>query len=187
MRLSHSQDTATHGQKLYTIFAKQKTWDDASFDRRQTYLPPYLKDGVSTGRKRGLAPVGQVIVKESWVPVAVTDEEKRADPQAYPSRSGKGITSTMPGPGEHFGLLDYGTEIVPYAYNSKEQKYYKADKKADLFIMFKVDPQTPETDQGWVYGTVTADGQKVTAMGKIASCMNCHQQAPHDRLFGLKE
>ena len=51
--------------------------------------------------------------------------------------------------------------------------------------MFKLDPQTPDTDEGWVYGTVTPDGKKVTSAGKVESCMKCHQRAPHDRLFGL--
>jgi hypothetical protein len=53
--------------------------------------------------------------------------------------------------------------------------------------MFKLDPKTPGTDEGWVYGTVTADGKTVTSAGRVASRMKCHQEAPHDRLFGLKE
>jgi hypothetical protein len=53
--------------------------------------------------------------------------------------------------------------------------------------MFKVDPKTKDTDNGWVYGTVTADGKKVTSSGKVESCMKCHQDAPHDRVFGLPE
>ena len=53
--------------------------------------------------------------------------------------------------------------------------------------MFKTDPQTPGTDEGWVYGTVTPDGQQVTSAGRVESCMMCHQGAPHDRLFGLPE
>jgi hypothetical protein len=36
-----------------------------------------------------------------------------------------------------------------------------------------------------VYGTVAADGT-VTGAGRIASCMGCHADAPHERLFGLK-
>ena len=51
--------------------------------------------------------------------------------------------------------------------------------------MVKLDPSTPDTDAGWVYGTVSADGKQVNASGRIASCMKCHQQAKHDRLFGL--
>ena len=41
---------------------------------------------------------------------------------------------------------------------------YHARQKAGLFIMYRLDPSTPETDQGWVYGTVNRDGI-VTAFG----------------------
>jgi hypothetical protein len=61
---------------------------------------------------------------------------------------------------------------------------YKAAKPAGLFVMMKLDPKTPGTDAGWVYGTLSADGKAVTAAGKVESCMKCHQDAKHDRLFG---
>jgi hypothetical protein len=51
--------------------------------------------------------------------------------------------------------------------------------------MYKLDAKTPGTDEGWVYGTVTPDGKDVTCAGRVASCMGCHADAPHDRLFGL--
>jgi hypothetical protein len=51
--------------------------------------------------------------------------------------------------------------------------------------MYKLDPETPDTDEGWVYGTVTGDGAAVISGGRLASCMSCHLEAPHDRLFGL--
>ena len=41
------------------------------------------------------------------------------------------------------------------------------------------------SDAGWVYGTVTPDG-RVTSAGRVASCMGCHVDAPHERMFGLK-
>ena len=85
-------------------------------------------------------PVGQAIVKESWLPAEI-------DPHT-------------------------GTEVRP-------------SRKADLFIMYKVDPATPGADRGWVYGTVTPDGKKVTSAGRVESCMKCHKDAPHDGLFGL--
>lgn len=58
-------------------------------------------------------------------------------------------------------------------------------KQADLFIMFHTDAKTPGTDEGWVYGTVTSDGKRVTSAGMVQSCMRCHKAAPHGRLFGL--
>ncbi len=81
--------------------------------------------------------------------------------------------------------LEQADHFLPFA--EKDGKIYHAAKQADLFIMFKVDPKTKDTDKGWVYGTVTADAKKVTSSGKVESCMNCHQDAPHDRLFGLPE
>ena len=51
--------------------------------------------------------------------------------------------------------------------------------------MFKLDPATPETDEGWVYATVSPAGQ-VTSAGRVASCMGCHEtSATHERLYGV--
>ena len=50
--------------------------------------------------------------------------------------------------------------------------------------MVKLDPATPGTDEGWVYGTVSPDGKAVGAAGRVASCMKCHAEAKSDRLFG---
>lgn len=113
--------------------------------------------------------VGQVIVKQSWAAAEVPDMK--------PGQTDwKRVVPTEDvGPG--------GTHFYPYA--TQGDKVYKAAKPAGLFLMLKFDPKTPGTDDGWVYGTVTADGKTVTASGKVESCMNCHQEAKHDRLFGL--
>ena len=50
--------------------------------------------------------------------------------------------------------------------------------------MLKLDPSTPETDEGWVYGTLSADGQRVTAAGRVESCMDCHVDEGRDRMYG---
>jgi len=34
------------------------------------------------------------------------------------------------------------------------------------------------------HATITPDGQ-VTAAGRVASCMGCHEVATHERLFGV--
>jgi len=111
---------------------------------------------------------GQVIVKESWLPEEVKD--------------GK-----IPHPEQKRRKLPDGMEVLeafsPYA--GRDGKVYKASKIAGLFIMMKVDPKMPDADQGWIYGTLSADLKQVTAIGKIESCMECHVKAPHDRLFGL--
>ncbi len=80
-------------------------------------------------------------------------------------------------------LVEEEDRFNPFA--SKDGKLYRAGEKSTLFIMVKVSPGTPGTDDGWVYGTVTADGKQVTSAGMVQNCMACHQGAPHDRLFGL--
>jgi len=63
----------------------------------------------------------------------------------------------------------------------------KPVKQNSIFIMTKLEPNTKDTDNGWVYGTVTPDGKTVTSCGRVESCMECHVQCKNDRLFGLKE
>jgi hypothetical protein len=139
-RLSRSSDEATHGQKLYSILAK----------KRDDYFPA---PAAST-------PVGQIVVKESWIP------EEAKDLKKVPLRFDRGEFDFNP-------------------YVEHDGKIYKAAKRASLYIMMKLDPKTPDTDDGWIYGTVGADGKTVTSSGAVASCMKCHQ-TKKDRLFGLK-
>lgn len=53
-----------------------------------------------------------------------------------------------------------------------------------LYVMTKLGAQDG-TDAGWVYGTIDPAGE-VTSAGRVATCIGCHEDAPHDRLFGLK-
>lgn len=142
LHFSESDDSQTHGRKLYILFAK------------------HMKSGASYIEDGKPNPIGQVIVKEAWVPEELNDDGK---PLPSITRNGK--------------------KVVPYA--RKDGKLYHAKERASLFVMFKLDPKTPDTDEGWVYGTVSPDGKTVTSAGKVESCMKCHQKAPHDRLFGL--
>jgi hypothetical protein len=156
-RFSGSKDEETHGKKLYSLFAKQ----------RAEYLV------MDKGKTNSM---GQVVVKESWIPEEVTDakaERKIIVTKGKPKEKDE----------DRIDLSELGDHFLPYAV--KGGKTYRAAKQAELFIMFKMDPKTPETDDGWVYGTVTPDGKKVTSAGKVESCMKCHQDAGHDKLFGL--
>ncbi len=153
--LSASKDTGTHGQKLYSLFVKQP---DVYLDLAKQ------------------SPIGQVIIKESWVPELVREPAKA--PQQVLSRTLKVRTE------DGKTVKEVQDRFLPYA--QKDAKLYHAARQSDLFIMYKLDPATPDTDQGWVYGTVTVDGRKVTSAGRVASCMGCHQQAGKDRLFGVK-
>jgi len=139
-RMSASSDSATHGQKLYSVFVK----------KRDTYpMGPHTE---------------QVVVKESWTSELVTDPSVMYQPERF---------RDSPDAGDHF-----------YPYAMKDGMIYRAAARAGLYIMFKLDAATPGTDGGWVYATITADGQ-LTAAGKIQSCVGCHQEAEHDRLFGV--
>jgi hypothetical protein len=165
---SASDDAATHGRKLYSLFAK---------DRKNYLAMPIEKT----------AKVGQAIVKQSWVPEEITGEIADA------VRKIGNVRHSLDGPAkivvtehkgkdsaQHWERFDH---FFPYVI--KDDKVFKAAKQADLFVMLKLDPKTPNTDEGWVYGTVTPDGKTVTSAGRVASCMKCHVDAKADRLFGL--
>ncbi|HUY87665.1 MAG TPA: hypothetical protein VMV10_02915 [Pirellulales bacterium] len=113
----------------------------------------------SAAGAEGVQPVGQAIVKEAWAAREIRD-------------------SHQPAPFEHHS----GLPVRLYA--ERGGRAFGADRQTELFIMFKLPPDAPGTDSGWVYGTVTADRQRVTSAGRIASCADCHRQSPGDRLFG---
>jgi hypothetical protein len=158
--VSASKDEKTHGQKLYSLFAKNHT----------AYLSLDAKQPV---------PVGQTIVKQSWIPEDVTEKMKDVKERVPFKDIIRSPTKKQQG-----GFPHEGDHFYPYA--RKGDKVYKAAKQADLFIMFKLDPKTPGTDNGWVYGTVTPDGKTVTSAGRVESCMKCHQETKGDRLFGRR-
>jgi hypothetical protein len=161
-RLSDSKDTETHGRKLYFLFAKDRPGYLAlTAEKSDKPAARQARGAEFTGPKylpEKLQALQQFVVKESWTPVEV-DKERRElarDNQEY---------------------------VDPYA--SRDGKLYKTGEQRDLFIIVKLDAKTPATDNGWVYGTVTADAKKVTSAGRVESCMGCHKNAKHDRLFGL--
>jgi hypothetical protein len=101
--------------------------------------------------------VGQAIAKESYVPEIVTKKEPRVpDPDGA----------------DHFD---------PYLLQG--DTIYRASKVGGVYVMLRKPPATPGSDDGWIYGTVTPDGN-VTSAGRVASCMGCHVNAKHGRLFG---
>jgi hypothetical protein len=117
----------------------------------------FAKDRDAYLSRQGKTPAisGQAVVKESW-----TVEE-------VPAGTAYDMTQS------------------PVRYLREDEHLFHAQQKSGLFIMYRLDPATPETDSGWVYGTVTGDGQVVTSSGRVQSCMGCHKQAPHERLFGI--
>lgn len=138
-RQSASTDQGTHGQKLYSVFAK---------DHKS-----YPADSQ----------VGQVIVKESF----------KAEPVTDPSAVHAPVWTDFNVDDDHF-----------YPYAQKDGKIYRVGDAAGLFVMYRVDANVANSDEGWIYATVSADKQ-VTASGRISSCMTCHQDAKYGRLFGV--
>ncbi len=163
VRASTSEDATTHGKKLYFLFAKDR-WE---------YLGRSSKDIVPSDdeKKKTSLPIGQVVVKESWVPEKVERTNDATPEVAIQSKFGKSKEG-------------YGGSILPIVKVGDEK--FRAKDKFGLFIMYKLAEDTADTDHGWVYGTVTADGKTVTAAGKVKSCIECHEKAPRDRLFGVK-
>jgi len=153
-QLSRSEDDDTHGRKLYYLFASDKN--------------------AYTNDPKKPQPVGQILVKESWT---------AETPAALPKDSVETV--------KHVGVPDLnkpGRTVTVQERVSRVLvrggKVYHTGKPGELFIMYKAEPQTRGTDQGWVYGTVSADGKTVGLAGRIATCMGCHSKVEGDRLFG---
>lgn len=103
---------------------------------------------------------GQVVVKESWG--APSTEALKANIDKSAAKAAAKETTSA-----------FTTDVL--------------GAKSGLYIMYRADAKSPDTDDGWIYGTVTADGKTVTSAGRVQSCMSCHISAPHGRLFGLQQ
>lgn len=167
--LSKSRHESTHGRKLYSLFAKN----------RAGYLSIATKPPEA----------GQVIVKESWLPEEV-DADKvpprmftEPIPGAPADEPPDKPDDKPPDDSSPTALIGTGDHFHPYA--RAGDKAYRARERGPLFIMYKLADDATDTDRGWVYGTVSTDGQTATSGGLVRSCMKCHEKAPHSRLFGL--
>lgn len=156
VRASVSKDDATHGQKLYHLWAR----DPQSYTVMSYPMHGGEKEtNPLNGRTSAWTnPVGTIIVKESFKPIQLTkDESEKIKSHDHPdniARTADGATYRMGDPN-------------------------------GLYVMFKLDPKTKGTDQGWVYATTNPDATKVLQIGAIESCVKCHDQTKRDRLFGL--
>lgn len=103
------------------------------------------------------SPIGQTLVKETFAAIKVPASE---EPKPNPYRR---------------DLIVDG------------DKAFRQGAPAELFIMTKVDPKTPDTDNGWIYAVVSTDRKTVLRSGRIESCMACHEQTTRDRLYGPEE
>lgn len=141
-------DEGGHARKLYSLFAKN----------RGAYV------GMRAADARPPSTVGQVIVKESFVPEVVKVDAGEA-------AHGRVITDGGLGEADHFD---------PYV--TENGTTYRASTLAGVYVMLRKEPSTAGTDDGWVYGTMKPTGE-VTSAGRVSSCMGCHGARP-GRLFG---
>jgi hypothetical protein len=156
-RVSESGDAASHGQKLYSLFAKN----------REEYIH-LTGDTVAAG---------QVVIKESWGLEEI--------PEASAVVAGKTLSAAQQAALTEKQKVDYARASSGfYPYAKKDGKTFRATERAGLYVMMKLATNGANTDQGWVYGTLTMD-RKITSAGRVASCMGCHESADHDRLFGI--
>ncbi|MCB9856831.1 MAG: hypothetical protein H6818_14210 [Phycisphaerales bacterium] len=114
-------------------------------------------------------PVSQTIVKETWMPVEVDPVNPLV------------ALDTHMHVASDIGIPD---EAGPRPPAMRDGKAYQPGDKGPLFIMHYLGKDAPQTDDGWIYATLTPDGGEITAIGLLDPCMKCHQDAPHGRLFG---
>lgn len=120
------------------------------------------------GKPGSEVPVGFTVVKQSW-----TAEPGPAPAPAPAPTHPNAIITIEPPP--------------PVTTLEHEGRQLHTGEPRELFVMTKIGaPDTPGTDLGWIYGTLTPDGQTVTSAGRVERCMSCHEHADHERLFGLE-
>ncbi len=151
---SRSDDQRTHGSKIYKLWVS----DFDAYMRLSGLDPRNDKPPViepAAGAKLSIiAPIGLTLVKETFESIEVPKTE---EPKPNPYRRDLVVD------GDHA---------------------FRQGAPAELFIMTKLDPKTPDTDIGWIYAVVSTDRKTVLRSGRIESCMGCHAQTTRDRLYG---
>lgn len=165
-RMSAAPDGSPHGRKLYTLYARDR---DAylAMSFRWLFERPTAPGAPSS--EPIINPVGQVVVKQAFTPEPA--DELRARYDAWQGRSCNADEAAQWRDVESCALGDDG-------------HLYRAGPLAALFVMLKLEPGTPGTDNGWVYATIGPDLTTITSMGAIESCVQCHRQTDRDRLYG---
>lgn len=163
-RLSQADD-AEHGKKLYYLFAGI-IGDAASSSARERYTA-LGQPAAGQPTPDPTLPIGFTVVKQSWVASA------KPAAAAAPVIVDPTLVSFDP--------------PAPISWVEHEGQRLHVGEQAELFVMTKVGAaDMPGTDAGWIYGTLTPDGQRVTSAGQVSRCMDCHEAATHERLFGLQ-
>lgn len=148
----------------YMTIRASKSKDPGTHGGKLYWMHAKDRDAYLAAGPGKVQPVGQVLVKEAFA----------AKPGPAPDEGGK-------------RKYYMGGRSIVRGTATRDGKSFHAGELKALYVMLKLDPKTEGTDEGWVYGTLTADRKKVTSAGRVASCMNCHTRGTNDRMFGLKE
>ncbi len=165
VQISEASSESEHARKLYFLFARRA--DDYPLFHSNRWYDQSGRPLLDA--KSPQQPVGQVIVKESF--------------HAFPATEAEAAAALATEPGNN---RDLASIFARESNADGTSSFARIGEPTGLFIMLKVDPATPDTDNGWIYATTTSTGE-VTSSGRVESCMNCHVKAPYDRLFGPKQ
>lgn len=92
----------------------------------------------------------------------------------------------LPGSGDFASLRRH--DAAGIAVSPEDGRRYTPGEVVALFVMSRPgEVERAGTDEGWVYGIVDPDGQRVIDAGVIESCVECHRRAPHGRVFGVAQ
>ncbi len=164
--MSAAPDGSPHGRTLYTLYARD---EDAYLAMSFRWLFERPTAPGTPSSEPIINPVGQVVVKQAFTPEPA--DELRARYDAWQGRSWNADEAAQ--------WRDVGSCAL-----GDDGHLYRAGPLAALFVMLKLEPGTPGTDNGWVYATIAPDLTTITSMGAIESCVQCHQQTDRDRLYG---
>jgi hypothetical protein len=105
------------------------------------------------------------------------------DVPSYTNLAGAGAKPhAIPFPPRAIAGDDAATQVIVKETWAAKEGGTKGEK-GPLFIMAKL-RATKGTDDGWIFGLVSADGKDVLDAGLIATCSSCHKNATHDHQFG---
>ncbi|MGE0791725.1 MAG: hypothetical protein AB7S26_38980 [Sandaracinaceae bacterium] len=150
---------AEHARKVYFVYASD----------RSAYIE-------LVGDRRRAPRRGFTVVKEAFHPRAVETPAEPFGQLPLPPP----LLAQIEAPPSYVGG---GAEVYRPTVDA-EGHATGAGEPGGLYVLRYVGAGARGTDHGWTYGTIDARGE-VTAEGRIASCIGCHESAPHGRLFGF--
>lgn len=189
-----SENDPTHHAALLAIADKYKTFSrvDGTWWSQLDCRAPPDDPGHMSNAAEGSAHGRKVFTLQIYDFDAYAKETGGRPPPPESARVGKGpplagveqaLVKVSYEPTEDPGKVPRIHQIAPVTHEGK--RFYAGEQK-DLFIMYRPADKAAATDAGWLYGTVTADGKKVTSAGLVKNCMGCHEKAPHGRQFGVR-